>query len=128
MPVVYIQDFPNCSENRCDLPCMPETESIRHDESRTTVGVLANIASSQAGKGQKLLWVGGPMLELYKTVFESLGFEAHATCSSHSECVVRPTLALCLCRGAYDKIGRTSNPHFLANVSNFAQKCQIPTQ
>jgi len=58
---------------------------MRHDKSRTAAGALTNLASSQPGKGQKLLWVDDsrPLLELYKTVFESLGFEVQATCSPH---------------------------------------------
>lgn len=56
---------------------------MRRNKFRRAVGALANIASSRPGKGQKLLWVDDcrPMLELYKAVFESLGFEVQATCS-----------------------------------------------
>jgi DNA-binding NtrC family response regulator len=52
-----------------------------HHES--AVWVLPDVASSQPGSGQRLLWVDDsrPLLGLYKAIFESLGFEVQATCS-----------------------------------------------
>ncbi len=56
-----------------------------HDKSRAVVDALVKIAPSRPERGQKLLWVDDcrPLLALYKTIFESLGFEVHATCSPH---------------------------------------------
>jgi len=57
---------------------------MRYCENPNTSHVTLEVAS-QPGKGRRLLWVddSGPLLGLYKMVFENLGFQVEVTCSPH---------------------------------------------